>query len=322
MRIVVYGVGAIGGTLLAELARAGVEVLGIARGRMLEAIRKDGLTLHTPHETYTQPVECVSAPAEIRFRPDDAVFLTMQTQDAGAALAELRAAGVTDQPVFCFQNGIENERAALRLFANVYAVTVMMPSNYLEPGRIVVNAAPRYGLFEIGRYPFGHDAVVTGVCALLETANFKTIATDRPMTAKHGKLVMNLGNLMSAVLRPGQDPSAPVEMARAEAAAVLSAAGLDWREVGASDPRRKAHVQITPVPGHERIGSSTAQSIRRGTGSVETDYLNGEICLLGRLHGVPTPVNARLMALAQDLLSGRIAAASLTAPELARMLTP
>jgi lysophospholipase L1-like esterase len=38
--------------------------------------------------------------------------------------------------------------------------------------------------------------------------------------------------------------------------------------------------------------------LARATGSIETDYLNGEIAMLGRLHGVPTPVNALL----QDLV--------------------
>jgi 2-dehydropantoate 2-reductase len=36
-------------------------------------------------------------------------------------------------------------------------------------------------------------------------------------------------------------------------------------------------------------------------GSIETDYLNGEIVLLGRLTGVPTPVNALLCRLANQL---------------------
>ena len=44
-RFVVYGVGAIGGTIAAALARAGEDVVGIARGAQLEAIRRDGLLL-------------------------------------------------------------------------------------------------------------------------------------------------------------------------------------------------------------------------------------------------------------------------------------
>jgi 2-dehydropantoate 2-reductase len=35
-----------------------------------------------------------------------------------------------------------------------------------------------------------------------------------------------------------------------------------------------------------------------GAGAIETDYLNGEIALLGRLHGVPTPVNSALCRIA------------------------
>ena len=48
MRTVVYGVGAIGGTVAASLALSGQEVVGIARGAQLAAIRASGLLLRTP----------------------------------------------------------------------------------------------------------------------------------------------------------------------------------------------------------------------------------------------------------------------------------
>ena len=47
-----------------------------------------------------------------------------------------------------------------------------------------------------------------------------------------------------------------------------------------------------------RVGGTTGHNLSRGTGSVETDYLNGEVVLLGRLHGVPTPANATVQRLA------------------------
>ena len=50
------------------------------------------------------------------------------------------------------------------------------------------------------------------------------------------------------------------------------------------------------IGGRRRGGGSSWQSLARGTGTIETDYLNGEIVLLGRLHGVPTPVNLGLPA--------------------------
>jgi 2-dehydropantoate 2-reductase len=46
-------------------------------------------------------------------------------------------------------------------------------------------------------------------------------------------------------------------------------------------------------------------SLRRGTGDIETDYLNGEIVLLGRIHGIPTPANELLQRLARELAATR-----------------
>jgi 2-dehydropantoate 2-reductase len=57
---------------------------------------------------------------------------------------------------------------------------------------------------------------------------------------------------------------------------------------------------IQPIEGAPRLGGSTWQSLIRETGSVEVDYLNGEIALLGRLHDIPTPINDLLQRLVTD----------------------
>jgi 2-dehydropantoate 2-reductase len=64
------------------------------------------------------------------------------------------------------------------------------------------------------------------------------------------------------------------------------------------------------------VGSSTWQSLLRHTGSTEVDYLNGEIVQLGRLHGVPTPVNALLQTTIRRLAVEGRAPGTLTADEL------
>ncbi len=58
--------------------------------------------------------------------------------------------------------------------------------------------------------------------------------------------------------------------------------------------RRGSILQIGEIEGATRGGGSTWQSLARGQGTVETDLLNGEVTLLGRLHGVPTPLNERI----------------------------
>jgi 2-dehydropantoate 2-reductase len=70
------------------------------------------------------------------------------------------------------------------------------------------------------------------------------------------------------------------------------------------------------IPGHPRGGGSSWQSITRGTGSIETDYLSGEIVLLGRLHGVPTPVNATLQRIANEHARQAIPPGTSTVAEL------
>lgn len=298
MRVVVFGTGAIGGAVAAALARTGQPVTAIARGAQLEAIRSRGLRLRSPGDDFTVALDVVGTPAEARIGPDDLVLMAMKGQHMQDALEALRAEGVQDQPVFCLQNGVDNERKALRLFENVHGVTVMMPSAFRKPGEVVVFSEPQYGVFDIGRATGGHDAADAALAELLTAANIAGYAVDDVMASKYGKLLLNLNNIVGAAFGPEADTQALKDRLRAEAEAVLSAAGQRWVDVGVNDPRRRKHMCVGEVPGVEPFGSSTRQSLERGTGSVETDWLNGEIVLLGRLHGVATPANAAMTRLA------------------------
>lgn len=301
MRLIVYGVGAIGGTIAVAAAAAGMEVIGIARGAQLSAIRAGGLTLRTPAGDRQARFDCAAHPGEIPFRPDDSILLCMKTQDTHAALQALDAAGVTTQPMFCAQNGVENERLAARMFPNVHGITVMLPAQFLQPGEIVAQGTPCHGIFDIGRYPVGTDADDDTLAAALTEAGIQSFPDAAVMAGKYGKLLLNLGNGVEAALGRGVEDQDIRDALRAEAKAVLEAAGIAWRAVGLDDPRRAAFLRIGEVAGQTRAGSSTSQSLMRGAGSVETDYLNGEIALLGQLHGCPAPMNAAVAALVRKL---------------------
>ncbi len=290
MRFIIYGVGAIGGTFAAALSLAGHEVVGIARGNMLQAIRSNGGLLFrstTGPQLVDFPV--VASPAELEFRPDDIIFLTMKGQDTAAALDALRAAGVSTQAVVCAQNGVNNERLALRLFPTVYAMTVMLPADYVTAGEVICYGTPKYGMVDLGRYPRGIDETVAAIAIAFDSAGFAAFPLEQVMRSKHGKLRDNLGNVVEAALGHGSRTGPLLEAIQAEAEAVYKAAGIDWVAVGNADPRRKGLMDMGAVAGVTRTGGSSIQSLKRGTGTIETDYLNGEIVLLGRLHGVPTP---------------------------------
>ena len=317
MRFIIYGLGAVGGAIAAALTRAGEDVIGIARGKMLEAIRGEGLMFRTPGGAERVRFAVVAGPGEIPFQPDDVVLLTMKSQDTASAVDALVQAGVRDQAVCCFQNGLNNERLALRHFSNVYGVTVMIPADYTVPGEVVCYGQPRLGLFDIGRYPAGLDANVEKLVAALTAANFAAFPMEEVQLSKRGKLIENLGNVVDAAMGPDSDRGgALMDAVRDEARAVYRKAGLEWKEIDRNEPRRKGLVEMGTVEGQRRAGSSSTQSLKRGAGSIETDYLNGEVVLMGRLNGVPVPLNSALSELGHHLISGKLVPGTLTDAEL------
>lgn len=321
-RIIVYGVGAVGGVVAASLARVGREVVGIARGGRLAAIQERGIMLRTPHFAEHIPVPCVADPSGIDFRPDDMMMLAMKTQDTPAALDRLRAAGWADGPIYCAQNGVTNEDLCLRVFPNVHGILVMLPCMFAEMDEAVTFSTPRHGVFEVGRYPGGVDEDDRRMAEALEEGNIGGFVAEDVMAAKYGKLIINLVNIIQAAVGvSAMKDAAPIRaMASAEAMAALDAAGIPWRDVGGSDPRRDELMKQVAVPGVVTVGGSTTQSLARGAGSVETDYLNGEISRLGRLHGVPTPVNDRLTRLGDRLARGGEKPGSMSVEALKELL--
>ena len=129
---------------------------------------------------------------------------------------------------------------------------------------------------------------------------------------------MNLGNGVDASFARGDAADELAERAQAEGERVLAAAGLTV--VSAEEDRERRGSILQRRPDLERRGGSTWQSLTRGTGDSEIDYLAGEVVLQGRLHGVPTPVNDAVVAATRHLAATGGAARSLDAAEvLARL---
>ena len=71
MRIAIFGIGGAGGYFGAQLAHAGEDVVFIARGPHLQAIRTTGLRLDTPAgEIVIQPARAMDDPAKLFSLPD------------------------------------------------------------------------------------------------------------------------------------------------------------------------------------------------------------------------------------------------------------
>jgi len=232
--------------------------------------------------------------SEAEIGADDLVFLTMKTQDTASALIELQTLADPHAAVVCAQNGVENERLALRRCSEVYGLCVYLPAQHLQPGVVQAYAGPSLGVLDLGRFPGGVDERAEAIAAALRDARFASEARPDIMRWKYEKLLANLGNAVEVLFGPEARGGDIHQRARAEGVACYAAAGIEFAGEEEVAQRRTALPPLQPVDGASHSGGSSWQSLARGSGSIESDYLNGEVVLLGRLHGVATPVNQAL----------------------------
>ena len=298
MRFVIYGAGAVGGVIGARLFQSGHETILIARGAHHDRIKTDGLTLRTPVEQVTQRIPVARDPAAAEVGAGDVVLLCVKGQDTESALRALRDLAGADVPVVCMQNGVANERVALRMFADVYGAVVLCPAGYMQPGVVEAYATAITGTLDLGRYPAGTDRRCEQVATAFRESRFEASALPNIMRSKYAKLIANLGNAVQVLCGDGEAPEL-LAQARAEGREILTAAGIAHDVESVRDiEARWARWDVRQIDGQDHA-SSTLQSVVRGSG-VEVDFLNGEIVLQARLLGLDAPINELLQALVHE----------------------
>ncbi len=337
-RYIIIGAGAVGGALGGRLALSGQEAVLVARGDHLRAMQENGLRLRTPDEDVRQPVTAVATPDEVRLEIDDVLVLATKTQQANQALLEWADAPVIIEgqpdgtagdrlPIMLAMNGVAAEGMAQRYFRRVFGICVWMPVVHLVPGEVIIRSTPRSGMLHLGRVPVpagDHDRdrrLLASVAADFQTANFDAPLPDDVMAWKYRKLISNLGNVFQALVARNGDWRPLVAEAEAEARRILDAAGIAYTSEEEEAAARAAGFTMKAVPGvDEFVGGSTWQSLTRGTGNIETDYLNGEVARIAHQIGLDAPINARLAQLARQASSTGAQPGDLKADELANLL--
>ena len=175
----------------------------------------------------------------------------MKTQHTAGALDDLVASAPASNAVVCAQNGVENERLALRRFAAVYAMCVMLPAVHLQPGAVDAFSVPTVGILDVGRYPDGTDERAAAERAL----RYMDLTPGTPLTdiavdtvfvgsCTNGRIEdlraaaeIIRGHKVSDSLRMLVVPGSMAVKVQAEQEGlddVFRAAGFDWREPGCS----------------------------------------------------------------------------------------
>jgi 2-dehydropantoate 2-reductase len=300
MRYIVYGAGGIGSIMGGHLARTGHDVILIGRPGHIKIINENGLRLITPIGTYVLRMTAVTDLSQIIFSSDDVIFLCMKGQDTEPALNALRKV-VQDIPIFCFQNGVRNEETAIRYFPRVYGVMVRVGAEYLTDGEVIARRDPP-GWYIIGRYPKGTDELAESIAEELRIAGYFVRTTIDVMPYKWGKLMENLSNAIDAVASGNRVNTRNIYNAVFdEAKDIVQKAGIKW--ISQEQVTRDWPEISAPLRGQLNTGggSSTWQSLARHQGSVETEFLNGEIVRVAKRLVLEAPFNKKLMEISQEM---------------------
>jgi 2-dehydropantoate 2-reductase len=318
MRFIIYGAGGIGSIMGGHLARTGHGVVLIGRPGHVSVINSRGLRLVTPTQTFVLSIPAVTSPEQVKFTRGDVVCLCMKGQDTEGALKDLKK--ITENvPIFCFQNGVRNEEIAARYFPDVYGVMVRVGAVFLADGEVVCRRDPP-GWYIMGRYPEGTDATIEAVAGELRAAGYLVRTVSEIMPYKWGKLMSNLSNAIDAIT--GSEWGSESSMENAifeEARAIVARAGIKWisqEQVIRDWPETKN------VRGHLSTAaqSSTWQSLARRQGSVETEFLNGEIVRVAKKMGLKVPLNEKLVEITRTMAENHEPPGSYTPMRLSQIL--
>ena len=309
----------------------------VARGAHAEALAVDGLVLRTPDGVLRIPVSVAADPADVRLTGRDVVVFATKTHQLDAALQEWVDQPVHDGsdvigtagellPALTALNGVVAEEKALRFFSRVFGVCVWMPAAHVTPGEVIVRSWPVAGQFHVARWPAGlatpaDRELLADIGSTWTPAGLRIQLPADVEPWKYNKLLSNLANAVVALADSGTEDRDVAAAVRREGEDVLRQAGIEFVPFEVSSAARVNGPTVRPVPGTDRvIPNSTWQSLHRNSGSVETDFLNGEIVRIAHQHGATAPLNATLARLAREAADTGRGPGELTTVELAAAL--
>ena len=299
-KVAVMGAGAVGCYYGGMLARAGHEVVLIARPQHVEAIARDGLRMETA--TFDEHVRLAASTDPSAVQGAQLVLLCVKSTDTESAGALLRPYLAPDALVLTLQNGVNNAdrlRTVLPQHA-VAAAVVYVATEMAGTGHVM-----HHGRGELVIEPAASASISSeGVAQALIAAGVPTEISSNVRGALWAKLILNCAyNAVSAITQLPYGKTVAGEGIRdvmrdvvAECLAVAQAEGVQVAgEVHAAVDKLAAS-----MPSQY---SSTAQDLARGK-RTEIDYLNGLIVKRGEALGIATPVNRVLWTLVK-LLEGK-----------------
>jgi 2-dehydropantoate 2-reductase len=290
MKIGIVGVGGVGAGFGAFLAQHGHEVVAMARGSHLEAIRRDGLTVSRAGERHVLRITASDKADDLG--SVDLVLFAVKLWDTAEAGRQAKRLLGPETPVLVLQNGVdaldvlEPILGRERLIGGVAQISAVIEA----PG-VVAHRSP-FARIIAGELSGENTQRLQDLVGVLSAAGIEARGSGEIIVELWNKFVFIVGlsgatGLFRSSIGPIRDDPETrrfLEDLVAEATAV-------GRALGVSLPADQAERTMSFVAGlPEAMRASMLEDLLAGR-RLELSWLSGYVVRKGREHGVPTPAN-------------------------------
>jgi 2-dehydropantoate 2-reductase len=309
MKIAAIGAGGVNGYFGARLVEAGCDVSFIARGRHLQALKSDGLTLRSPLGAARLKVKAFERPEEIG--PVDVVMFAVKLWDTDGAAQSIQPLLKNGGVVIPFQNGVESIE---RLRAHFPKPQVMGGSAYIAtriaaPG--VIEHIGQMARLQFGVLSENQESIAGAFLDMCKKAKINVEISDDIVRSNWEKFAF-LVALSSAtavaraplgVIRKDPDLRRMFEQAMRETWTLGRARGGKL-----ADDFIEGRMKFAETLPYE-MKASMAHDLEAGN-KLEAPWLCGAVARMARETGIEAPVNATVFAALKPYIDGAQAKAS------------
>ena len=305
MKIAMMGSGGVGGYFGARLTDAGNDVAFIARGAQLDAIRKRGLSVRSPHgDVMVQPNVATDDPHEVG--PVDIVLFATKLYDTGSAGELCKPLVGDDTAVISLQNGVDAEDQLTRILgeSHVAGGVARISAAIAEPG-VIEHYSAEFANISFGETDGRESERLSAFLAVAKAAGIDAYLSDHITVEIWQKFVMLA--TMSAITALTRLPIGPIRddprsrqllhEAVREVVAVAKARGIRLGD----DASDKTIHQLGKLP--PAMKASMLMDLERGK-RLEVEWLSGAVYRMGKELGVETPVHRVALAALAPFTNG------------------
>jgi 2-dehydropantoate 2-reductase len=296
MRILIAGAGGVGGYFGGCLARAGHDVVFLARGANLAALNDSGLTVESVDGDFH--LSRITAVADVAgLDPFGLVLVTVKSYDTAAVARAIAPVVDEDALVLSLQNGIENES----LLASILDLPPLLGAMTEIGAELVAPGVVRHvaeGTIFFGEMTGPETMRGRSLAELVTAAGVRhRLSREMPLQLWN-KLMWNAAhNAVTAITRTTAAAAARLPATADVMRTAMHEVGAVARAQGILlDPTRVETVLAFSRDHLHTLRTSMLQDLERGR-RLEYDAINGAVIRFGEAVGVPTPVNRTLCGL-------------------------